>query len=422
MDSMVLLHVLQALAPGRGWTLIAAHLNHQLRGRSSDADERFVKAACRRLAVRCVSARRDVKGLASRRGISTEMAARAVRHRFLSRSARRAKCPVMAMAHHADDQAELVLLRLLRGSGSEGLGGMSVAGSSPADAGIRLVRPLLETPRARIAAYARQAGIRFREDRSNADCRFLRNRVRHELLPLLRAKYQPAIDRVLVRVASILSTENEYLTGLASGWLKDGGEPFDRLPLALRRRVVQLQSTALGLGLDFETCEELLGKPGRPVNTPGGAILALSPDGRLMRVPRRTLAHMGEALRVRLGAAGRVRFAGRDFTWRTLAVRGSLRRLSRTGEESFDADRVGDKVVLRHWRAGDRFQPIGMDWPVKLQDLFTNHKVPAAERRGRVVAESGAGEIFWVEGLRIGERFKVRLDTAKRLVWRWKCG
>lgn len=420
-DSMVLLHVLHSLAADRGWKLSVAHLNHQLRGRSGEADARFVKTQCQRLGLSCVTGRGDVKSLAKRQKVSIEMAARELRHRFLARTARQRKCSVIALAHQADDQAELVLLRLLRGSGSEGLGGMSLVGRSQAAPAIRLIRPLLEVSRERIVAFAGKAGIAFREDHTNANPLFLRNRIRHELLPLLRQHYQPAVDRILVRTASILSAEADCINDLASAWLRDRVKPFDRLPRAVKRRVIQRQSLGLGLALDFDTCERLVREPGRVVSGPGGEALLRAGDGTLSKVQGRLLAHSGEATRIALGGGGTTRFAERRFEWRIIACRGLGRPRSGSGREVFDAERVGEHITLRHWRQGDRFQPIGMTVPVKLQDLFTNQKVPADERRKRVVAASESGEVFWVEGLRIGERFKLGPNTRKRLIWRWNC-
>lgn len=420
-DSMVLLNLLNGWAIERKWTLIVAHLNHQLRGRSSDADARFVQVQCQKMGVSCVVSSRDVKAFAKRKKLSIEMAAREVRHRFLAQTARRRKCPVIALAHHADDQAELVLLRLLRGSGSAGLGGMNAADPSPVDADIRIVRPLLDVQREAILAFARENRIRFREDRSNTSRDHLRNRVRHELLPLLREQYQPAVDRVLVRTAEILSAEADCINALAVAWLDDGHEAFDEIPLAVRRRVVLVQSMQLAVPLDFEACERLVLHAGCAVNAPGGAILRRGVDGRLSRVQRRALAHRGDVVRVTLSGDGRTRFAGQSIEWRVVRARASSKPQSRSNQERFDAAQVGASVRLRHWQAGDRFQPIGMSQPVKLQDLFTNLKLPLAERRKRIVAESASGEIFWVEGLRIGEGFKLGPNTRKQLIWRWNC-
>ena len=197
---MVLLHVLQELAPKHRWQLTVAHLNHQLRGRSSAADERLVRRTAQELRLPAVVERAEVRRLARAQKLSLEMAARELRHDFLARSARGRRIPSIALAHHADDQLELFFLRLLRGSGGEGLAGMKWRNPSPSDPGIELVHPLLDQSKAVLMEYVADHGIRYREDASNAALDFQRNRIRHELLPLLRSKYQPALDRIIPRV------------------------------------------------------------------------------------------------------------------------------------------------------------------------------------------------------------------------------
>jgi tRNA(Ile)-lysidine synthase len=122
-----------------------------------------------------------------------------------------------------------------------------------------------------------------------------------------------------------------------------------------------------------------------------------------------------------IGHSGGAEFSGVRLGWRVVRVREWKQPARQQERESFDADSVGQRILLRHWRAGDRFQPIGLGTSVKLQDLFTNHKVARAERSRRIVAEAETGEVFWVQGFRIGERFKVRPDTRNQLLWRWNC-
>jgi tRNA(Ile)-lysidine synthetase-like protein len=122
-----------------------------------------------------------------------------------------------------------------------------------------------------------------------------------------------------------------------------------------------------------------------------------------------------------LGSAGKLEFDGVKFNWGSEAAARPFRRPSpRRGRESFDAAKVGPTVRLRHWQPGDRFQPIGMKHPVKLQDLFTNAKIPQTRRRALIVAETSKGTIFWVEGLRIGEQFKLAPRTRFKLIWQWR--
>src|SRR5258706_520992 len=154
LDSVVLLHLLHTLAAKHEWKLTVAHFNHQLRGRDSNADERFASATAARLKLPCVAGRADVRAHAKERGLSIEMAARELRHDFLARTAKQLRLSTIALAHHADDQVELFFLRLLRGTGNEGLAGMKWRAPSPADSTLELIRPLLDVSHAELEQYA----------------------------------------------------------------------------------------------------------------------------------------------------------------------------------------------------------------------------------------------------------------------------
>jgi len=185
-DSMVLLDVLHRLAATERWRLSVAHFNHRLRGRASRADQTLVERTARRLGLTCRVGEGDVRAHARTRGLSIEMAARELRHAFLAAAARDLGAEKIALAHHADDQVETLLQRLVRGSGSEGLAGMKWRAPSPADPTRQLIRPLLGEPRAALAAYAATAGVVFREDASNRRLEAVRNVLRRRVVPLLR--------------------------------------------------------------------------------------------------------------------------------------------------------------------------------------------------------------------------------------------
>src|ERR1041385_5671019 len=192
---MVLLDVLCRLAAKKKWKISVAHLNHGLRGRSSDADERLVRRVARAKRLPMVVGQADVRARAGAAKISIEMAARKARHEFLAQAAASRGIRTIALAHHADDQVELFFLRLMRGAGGEGISGMKWQNASPVDSNIQLVRPLLDISKAELAQYAREERVQFREDATNRSFDFKRNRVRHELVPLIQKKYQPAIVR-----------------------------------------------------------------------------------------------------------------------------------------------------------------------------------------------------------------------------------
>jgi tRNA(Ile)-lysidine synthase len=420
-DSLVLLHVLHSLAKKNRWKISVAHFNHRLRGRASDADEKLVHRTARKLSLPFYVAGADVKKFAAQSKISVEMAARKLRHEFLARVAREQKNSVVALAHHADDQVELFFLRVLRGAGGEGLAGMKWQSSSPANWKITLVRPLLGFTKAEILEFANTEKIRFRDDATNFTSDFLRNRIRNELLPLLRKNYQPGIAKTVLRLMEITGAESEFVGATASAWLAKPEMAFEELPVAVQRRVLQQQLVGAGVASDFELVERLRVAPGKLVSVGSGWSVARDVGGKVQQT--KSGGHFdarfnADELKLKLsGRAGRVEFGGGKFRWQIRPQNETALPQKKAGVEFFDADRIGGEIILRHWRAGDRFQPIGMRSPAKLQDLFVNAKIPAARRRELVLAVTVAGEIFWVEGLRIGEKFRLMPVTKRRLRW-----
>jgi len=410
------------MAAKHGWKVFVVHFNHQLRGRSSDADERFVQKLSARLKLPRITGRADVRKQARERGLSIEMAARELRHEFLARTAKQLGISTIALAHHADDQVESFFLRLLRGAGSGGLGGMKWRAPSPCNNSIQLIRPLLDVGRLEIERFARENKIRFRDDASNASVDILRNRIRHELLPILRRRFQPALNEVVLRLMDILQAESEMLSALARSRIQSPRSgSFVRLPVALQRRVLQQQLQKHRLDSKFDLIERLRHRPKHFVNVDARVSVGRDHRGvvslRSHQPPKFNPNELAVTLR---GRAEEFNFEGVCFHWRFEAVKSGRIPRHRRGCEIFDADAVGDQIVLRHWRPADRFQPIGMRSAVKLQDWFTNQKVPRGLRHQLVVATSSNGTIFWIEDQRITERFKLSARTKRRLVWHWK--
>ena len=215
-DSVVLLHLM--LAAGRR-DLIVCHLNHRLRGKDSDEDERFVRALAEKHDLACEIARVDVKALAKRKKLSIETAARDARHAFFRRMARKHGTKVVLLAHHAEDQAETILGNMLRGCGLEGLSGMSV--ETQLAEGLTLLRPLLSLRRAQIDAYLLEHGLAYREDGSNASLEHRRNRLRHEALPMLAEIAGRDVVPILNRLGGLAQRDESYLDDLARRVLEE---------------------------------------------------------------------------------------------------------------------------------------------------------------------------------------------------------
>jgi tRNA(Ile)-lysidine synthase len=459
LDSKTLLHVLHALSARHRWELTVAHFNHQLRGRSSNADEQLVRKTAMALKLPIVVGRANVRKFAKKSGLSIEMAARKLRHEFFVRAAKERGIRVVALAHHADDQVELFFLRVLRGAGGEGLAGMEWRSPSPANKKIVLVRPLLDVTKDELHDFAQRNKIHFREDGTNARLNTPRNRIRNELLPLLRRKYQPALTKVVLRLMEIVGSEADLAGEAARQWLEisrrsRGDEAqiksekrkaksgkletpsafaqlrrdkhvvsynFNGLPVAVQRRVLRLQLASLSIAPDFDLVEGLRQSADLPMSVSSKFSVLRNAAGRVILRPRSSAEFRSSELAMNLaGRAGEVAFDGMRIRWHSdTGRRFSVPGVQKKAREFFDTDKIGNKITLRHWHAGDRFKPIGFKSAAKLQDLFTNAKIPRARRHGLIVAEADNGEIFWVEGLRISENFKLTPRTRRRFIWRW---
>ncbi|WP_173297945.1 tRNA lysidine(34) synthetase TilS [Thermanaeromonas sp. C210] len=420
-DSLALLYCLLELRDEFGVSLHVAHLNHLLRGEAAAREAAFVSRLAEDLGLPATVEARDVRAYRKECRLSVEEAAREVRYAFLREVAARVGARKIAVGHQADDQAETVLLNLLRGSGLAGLKAMV-----PCREGI--IRPLLFVSRAEIEAYCREKGLQPCCDWTNWDTAYRRNKIRHELLPLLARQYNPAVVPALARTAALLAEENELLEdlarqGLARVVLERGPasllldrEAFLGLAPALQRRALRAAAVEVGGGAEFEHVEAL-----REIIRAGTGALTL-PKGVQVRV---------EGGRIRFGRPGRGAGEAPVFSY-PLRVPGvtSLPEIGRAiraevlpppervvappHEAWLDWERIAGPLVVRNWRPGDRFSPLGMKGSKKLQDLFVDAGVPAAERRRLPVVAAGKN-IIWVAGVRIAENYKITPATKEAL-------
>jgi tRNA(Ile)-lysidine synthase len=421
-DSTALLHCLAQLSPEFHCRLRACHIHHGLRGADADADAGAAGTLAESLHVPFVQHRADVRAYAEDRGLSVEAAARAVRYDLLESTARRVKANRIAMGHTADDQAETVLLNMLRGAGSQGLSGM------PRVRG-KIIRPMLDVMRADAVQYCAFHQLHHRLDRSNLDTTLRRNRIRHEVLPGLQA-IQPKIVESLCRLADIVRAENHFMAQQGSQALRQiasqrPGEVgiacagFAALAPALQRRVLRAAVARVKgdeLDVGFERVEALLrlalsGRTGSVLELPGGlraemtyGELVVSRAAPLTAVPEGpwTLRVPGEVTIEPLGFA----FSAR----RSRAKRPPASPMAAL----VDSAKISGPLTVRTRRRGDRFRPLGMTGTVKLQDFFVNAKVPRAER-ARIPLVLSGDEIVWVVGYRVGEGFKVT-PTSQRTI------
>ena len=415
-DSVALLHILRTLE-GRGELTVAgiAHVNHRLRGADADADEEFCRRVAEQNGLGFASARVDVADLARRTGRSLEDAARTARYAFLEGAADELGADVIAVGHSLDDQAETFLLRMIRGAGSRGLGGIRPRAG-------RVVRPLLDISRADLRAYAQEHGLASRDDATNLDTSIPRNRVRHELIPVLQQD-AAGIVAALARQAAIARADEDYLQGAAidlAGSIvlrKERGVELDAaalgaLPSALASRVARLalEGTAAGRFIGFQHIERLVELAGAA----DGVSIALPGAVAARCGDRIVIGHAAEApfsnsFRISLSIPGEVAFAGWAVSAERIVNPEHLPGLSARGGIALVAAGPGAfPLAVRARRRGDRFKPLGMGGRGrKLQDFLVDRKVRRAERDALPLVVDRDDRIVWVVGQSVGEEFRV---------------
>ncbi len=433
-DSMALLLLLDRLRGTLGFALHVGHADHGLRGEEAREDARFVESAARDIGLPVTLGRLDVNALRDARRMSVEEAAREARYAFLVETAAGVGAPAIALGHTADDQAETVLMHLLRGSGTYGLAGMPAVSHLPADRygeRVALVRPLLDFTKAETRAYCELRGVTPREDSTNSSLEITRNRVRLELMPQLE-RFNPRFRDALLRLSASSAHDLDFLeqaAGEARQRIDATGEHggvavsragFQALHPAVRRHLLRLMYRELAGAtkeLTHRHVEDMVrlssGRTGAWIALPGGLrfevgydAFRLAPAGDLPSTAplagENALSIPGETC---VGA------------W---CVRAELLHHTRGDAEGgshiavLDADRAGRRLCVRSRRPGDRITPLGMSGSRKVQDVMVDDKTPAAERDGvpLVVSENG---VVWVVGHRIAHWARVREDTERVL-------
>lgn len=398
-DSVVLFHVLLEL----GYPLAVAHVDHGTRGEASRDDAAFTASLAAGFKVPCHVTRRAVPGEARAAGVSVEQQGRRARYAYFTALVREHGYAGIATGHHADDQAETLLLRILRGTGPEGLGGIAPVREI---AGIPLVRPLLGCRREALMACAEAEGWGYREDASNADTRIPRNRVRHELAPLLRAGYNPAVAGALGRLAALNRVQEDFMAPrVAEAYAACVGPDgiaraaFAAFHAALRHRVIARYLQSQGVE---HPCQRVIALAEFVANAPTGRYA--DAGGGLQLHAGRThatlVAHTARngAQTVALPTPGETAAHGYVFRCEMIAeVPRDPASCCGPDYQVFDAARLVGGLRARTRRAGDRFSPIGLNGTKKLKDYFIARGVPAPQRDAAPLVLDDAG-IVWVVG------------------------
>ena len=427
-DSVALTHLLFQLKEELDLTLFLCHVHHGLRGGAADLDARLVHELAARLGLEAFERRYDTVAHAHEHSVSVEMAARDLRHQAFAEVLAETGADCVALGHHRSDQAETILFRMVSGTSPNGASGMKVCAEVK---GLLLVRPLLMCDKAALQAWLIKQGGIWREDVSNQEDQFLRNRMRHEILPAIRERINPAAEEHLVHLAGLIHEDNTYCSTLADQAYPevcspDGGQlnvaNLNVVPLVLRRRIIARWLGELGLGRGvtslvieqvLQLCDSTVGSKRLEL---GGKVIVRSYDW--LRVAVEELA--GGVLAMRI--PDRVSLPnGGDFRAEE-CLRPQLVRGQRIGvfpaEACISREKLGARsLTVRYWQVGDRFAPLGIAGQKKIQDIFVDAKVPK-DLRERIPLVEVDGELIWVPGYQIAQGWEVRdfNSPAYRLV------
>ena len=430
-DSVCLLHTLWSLHKELGIELYVAHLNHLLRGAESDGDAAYVKALARKLGIPLTVASRDVKAYRASHHLSLEEAARELRYAFLAETAVKIGAQKVAVGHTSDDHVETILMHLLRGSGTRGLRGL-LPSSKYKGSDLTIIRPLLDISRKETAAYCAKRRLQPRTDSSNASKALFRNRIRLELLPLLR-RYNPQVGEALKRAARLAADDFDFVEKEAALAADDimrregNAVVFDKkvflgLPLALQRSLIRRAlDFLLGELKDIEArhVEDILSalrKPaGRVIKLPAGLNFTIEYDKYLLAPAESSVCPFPPIDKeIALKIPGKTRVPGGEIVASLYENDGAKVEESDRYTGCFDFVKTGKTLMLRRRAPGDRFQPLGLAALKKLNAFMIDARIPRSWRE-RIPVIASPEQVIWVTGWRIDERVKVTRTTKQVL-------
>ena len=428
-DSVALLFLLADLRQELGVVLSVAHVNHKLRGPESDVDEGFTAGVAARLGLEFEIEIAPI-GSAGADGHlgakpNLEAAARDLRYSFFRRLIERGRASKIATAHTLDDQAETVLLRMFRGTGIRGLagilprlpvdGGMGALARAGKDPSAEIVRPLLTFRRAELRDYLRTRGESWREDSSNGDPSFARNRLRQHLLPVIAEEFGDAAIARIANLAEIARAEEEYWTGAEELAARDfcttslDARELLALPLAMQRRAVRswLTANAPDSALSFPLVEEILqlarDEAGRRLEVPGDPTRTVR-RGRAEIVIERSAPQAGEQYEYVLRVPGEVDVP--EIGARVVAGLVDVSSVPEPEREALlDPAQIGEELLIRNWRPGDRYWPAHSSREKKVKDLLADLHLTGAKKKLWPVAVDAQGRIVWMRGFAPPEAF-----------------
>ncbi|WP_134702195.1 tRNA lysidine(34) synthetase TilS [Ammoniphilus sp. YIM 78166] len=435
-DSLALLDALFRLSQKHHWQVFAAHLNHQFRGEEAEEDAHYVQEFCQERGIPCEIGSCNVPELIERTQANPQEAARTARFSFFHDVADKWQNNKLALAHHANDQAETVLMRILRGTSVEGLAGIPYQRD---EAGLSIVRPFLSFYKQELESYCSLQGITPRLDSSNLMPKYHRNFIRLEVIPWLEEQVNPSLQEALVQLGSIAREESQYLDDLSRNTLegimkskeenkiKIKGTLFLNFHLALQRRMIKLIFSYLSReygNVSFIHIESILdwmkqGRTASQIELPHKLYVRKDYDDITFFRDLSTPEDLKKSYCYIIGIPGRT-YIKEIKAWLTAEIRHGdmiLNQLESKQEALFDLDQLMGPVVIRSRHPGDRMKILGMEGTKKVKDILIDEKIPRQEREALPLLADDQS-VLWIPGIRRSGRALVTAHTSRQLVLR----
>ncbi len=425
-DSICLLHILYVLREKLNITLCAAHVNHCLRGKDADGDEEYVKKFCENLKIQFKSLKIDVNHVSQEEGISCESAGRKVRYSFFQKLKDELKAQKIAIAHNANDQAETILMRIMRGAGLDGL-----VGIRPVRDNI-YVRPLICSTREEIEKYCSLNNLNPRIDKTNLETVYSRNKIRLQLIPYIQENFNKDIIKVLNRFSDTIKIDNDYLSYISQEKFKKycdikrekviiSREAFLEKEAILSRIIRMSLKTVVGNLKDFERIHILniievqKHSTGKEQMLPNN-ILVLNDYGNIIisKNTKKAVSDHKKQYILQVGCNNIFQIKSTIYI-ELVGAKEYIHCKKNKFIQYFDYNKIEGDIILRNRREGDKFTPLGMVGNKKLKDLFIDLKV-SKDKRDDVPIICFGDKIGWIVGYRISELFKVDKNTRNILV------
>lgn len=417
-DSVFLLHFFNKFKNKFKIEIGAAHINHRLRGNDSERDELFCRAICDELSVPFYILRKDIKSYSKKNKISLEVAGRKIRYEFFEKISSENKYDKIVTAHNADDNAETVLLNLIKGTGIKGIAGIPVKRNN-------IVRPILSLTKKEILDYLNENQFEYRVDESNLSNDFERNFLRNEVIPLIQKNINPAFSNSALNTSLNLQRLNIGLAAIVSGLKSTVKVKFNRsvsIPIdfiksenkfIISYTIKELIDENFSVKLESNDLKKifmLVKKQSGKSEELSENLIALKERNEIRIVKKSALKNSNE---IKISTGSEIKIAGK-----TLSIFEVTRSEVKIGKskniEYISADGLSSDFIVRTWTEGDKFFPIGMQGSKKISDYLNDIKINSFEKKEQLVLENN-GSIVWVIGKRLDDRFKLTPNTKKVL-------